>query len=375
MTNEFSLGMLPQSSILVVYSDRHEIELDPDYQRISDIWTREKRQLLIDSLINGFDIPKLYFHEFSPYKQKGTSKYHYAIIDGKQRLQTIWDFIDNKIALAEDFKYLRDDSVDLKGLTYAEFAAKYPQLKAKFDATTLPIMTVRTNDLDMVEDMFSRLNEAMPLNAPEKRNAFGGPLPEVIRSVAANTFFKRHVPFPDKRYKHRDMAAKFLYLEYSPAIVSTKKVDLDALVKNFKKWRKENKKNASTAVVSKVKADTEATMSLMCTVFKPKDSLLRQVGMITLYYHLFRFLKTKKVSKVNRDMLLKFEKAREVNRKLVESTSEANARVDSSLVTFDQHSQTPNDAYAIRDRLEILLKYFKKHFRITYDPKILQPAE
>src|SRR5215471_21057116 len=116
MTNEFSLGVFPQSSILVVYSERQEIELEPDYQRIGGIWTREKRELLLDSLLNGFDVPKLYFHEFVPPKQKGSRKYRYAIIDGKQRLQTIWDFIDDKITLADDFKYLRDASIKAGGM-------------------------------------------------------------------------------------------------------------------------------------------------------------------------------------------------------------------------------------------------------------------
>src|SRR5579859_5099774 len=84
MADEFSLGRYPQSSLLVVYSERNAIELDPEYQRISGIWTREKRQLLIDSLLNGFDVPKLYFHEFIPSKQKGGKKYRYAIVDVKQ---------------------------------------------------------------------------------------------------------------------------------------------------------------------------------------------------------------------------------------------------------------------------------------------------
>lgn len=373
--SDFVLGNLSQSSILVVYSDRHDIELDPDYQRISDIWTREKRQLLIDSLINGFDVPKLYFHEFVPFKQKGTVKYRYAIIDGKQRLQTIWDFIDGKIALADDFKYLRDDNVKAGGFTYSDLATHYPQIKSRFDATTLTIVTIRTDDLDMIEDMFSRLNEAMPLNAPEKRNAFGGPMPEVIRNVAKHLFFKRYVPFPDKRYRHRDMAAKFLFVEFSDKIVNTKKVDLDAFVKNFKRWRAENQKRASATVVTQLRTDTEKTMTTMASMFKVKDPLLRQVGMITLYYYLFRFMKQQKVGKITRDMLVAFEKARDENRKLVEQTSEANTNVDSNLVAFDQHSQTPNDAYAIRDRLEIILKFFKKKYNTSYEKTILQPAE
>jgi len=124
MKDEFSLGAYPQSSTLIVYSERDGIQLDPDYQRISGIWTREKRQLLIDSIINGFDVPKLYFHEFVPFQKIGLKKFRYAIIDGKQRLQTIWDFIDGKISLSEDFEYLRDDKVKAAGLGYSQLAEK-----------------------------------------------------------------------------------------------------------------------------------------------------------------------------------------------------------------------------------------------------------
>ena len=63
-------------------------------------------------------------------------------------------------------------------MTYSDLGFKYPLLKARFDATSLSVISVRTEDIELIEDMFSRLNEAVPLNAPEKRNAFGGPLPK-----------------------------------------------------------------------------------------------------------------------------------------------------------------------------------------------------
>lgn len=373
--DEFSLGKYPQSSLLVVYSDRDEIQLDPDYQRISGIWTREKRQLLLDSLINGFDVPKLYFHEFVPPKQRGARKYRYAIIDGKQRLQTIWDFIDGRIALADDFEYLRDDSVVAGGLSYSELAKRYPQIKTRFDATLLDIVTIRTNDIELIEDMFSRLNEAVPLNAPEKRNAFGGPLPAAIRAVATHTFFKKRVPFSDKRYRHRDLAAKFLYLEFSKGIANTKKPDLDAFVREFRDWREEGLSKASPKAIAQLKMETERTLALMASVFAAGDSLLRQVGMITLYYHLFRFVRAGSVTKVTREMLKLFEKERELNRRRVEETSETDEKVNTRLLEFDKHSQTPNDAYALRIRLGILLQFLGERFKVKHEKAVTQPQE
>jgi hypothetical protein len=372
---EFSLGKYPQSSLLVVYSDRHEIQLDPDYQRISGIWTREKRQLLLDSLLNGFDVPKLYFHEFVPPKQKGSKRYRYAIIDGKQRLQTIWDFIDGSISLADDFEYLRDGTVLAAGLSYSELAKRYPQVKTRFDATLLDIVTIRTHDIDLIEDMFSRLNEAVPLNAPEKRNAFGGPLPAAIRAVAKHAFFKEHVPFSDKRYRHRDLAAKFLYLEFVNGIANTKKPDLDAFVRDFRKWREAHLPKGSPSAVAKLKTETEKTLAQMAAIFATSDSLLRQVGMITLYYHLFRLIRLGKVDSVTREMLKVFEKQRDENRRRIEETSETDKKVDAQLLEFDKHSQTPNDAYAIRIRLNILLRFLEERFKVAHTKGVAQPTE
>ncbi len=373
--NEFSMGKYPQSSLLVVYSERYEIELNPEYQRISGIWTHEKRQLLLDSLINGFDVPKLYFHEFVPPRRKHGKKYKYAIIDGKQRLQTIWDFIDGKIALAEDFEYLRDRSIKAGALDYAELAKRYPNIKQRFDATVLDIITIRTDDIELIEDMFSRLNEAVPLNAPEKRNAFGGPMPEAVRKVAQHSFFIKNVPFEDKRYRHRELATKFLYLEYSDGIVNTKKADLDVFVKNFKKWRQEGLKKGSPAAVNALVLAAQTVLSRIANVFGKSDSLLRQVGMITLFYNLYRQIEKGTVDPVKRELLVQFEKKRDANRSLVEEHGEAGKNVDTALLEFDKHSQTPNDAYAIRIRLGILLRYLNKAAGIKYQKEVIQAQE
>lgn len=370
--DEFTLGVYPQSSILVVFSERESIQLDPDYQRIGGIWTHEKRQLLIDSLVNGFDVPKLYFHEFVPYRQIGSKRYRYAIIDGKQRLQTIWDFIDGTLLLDKDFEYFRDKKVKAGGLSYSQLGQKYPLIKAKFDGTTLNIITIRTEDLELIEDMFSRLNEAVPLNAPEKRNAFGGPMPVVIKDIAKNNFFAKHVPFTDRRYRHRDLSAKFLYLEYEEGIANTKKQELDDFVKEFKRWREKGDSKGSPTAVGKIKSRVEKTLTLMSSVFNTKDKLLGQVGMITLYYHLFRLVRASVVGHVKRDMLRKFDKAREDNRRLAEETSETGTGVNTKLLEFDKHSQTPNDAYAIRIRLKILLDYLRTECHVSVDKAALK---
>jgi hypothetical protein len=73
--------------------------------------------------------------------------------------------------------------------------------------------------------------EAVPLSAAEKRNALPGPLPAEIRTVAKRDFFLKNLPFTNSRYRHFDLAAKFLLTEEVEKITDTKKVYLDAFVR------------------------------------------------------------------------------------------------------------------------------------------------
>src|SRR5687767_5049155 len=59
----------------------------PEYQRQPKLWSVEKKQLLIDSILRDIDIPKLYFN-----RAKGGE---FEVVDGQQRLWAIWEFLDN----------------------------------------------------------------------------------------------------------------------------------------------------------------------------------------------------------------------------------------------------------------------------------------
>lgn len=356
------------SSLLELYSERHLIELNPEYQRIGGVWTREKKQLLIDSLINGFDVPKLYLQEFLPVLKKGGRTYMYSIIDGKQRLQAIWDFIDGKLPLASDFKYLRDDNVKVAGLTYAEFSLRYQHLKSRFDSTHLDIVLVRTGEPELIEELFYRLNEAAPLNAPEKRGALGGPLPAKITDISQHEFFKKCIPFPDNRYRHRDLASKFLYIEHVGGVANTKKSDLDKFVFEFKSIQADSPEESGLRI-SKIVEHVRKILDLAASIFNERDPLLRQVAMVTVYYHLARQIQTGVITLAStdrdiREMLVEFENRRASNRSIIEQEGESAGEIDTDLVEFDKHSQTPNDAYAIRIRLEILLKFLEGEFGV-----------
>ena len=92
-------------SVSFICDIRDDINPNPDYQRLM-VWRLEHKQLLVDTILRGYDIPKFYWKE-KPNDQ-------FDVIDGQQRIKTIWDFYDNKYKLAKNIEPIEDENVSEK---------------------------------------------------------------------------------------------------------------------------------------------------------------------------------------------------------------------------------------------------------------------
>jgi hypothetical protein len=194
---------------------RSAVEERPPYQRESAVWSLDKQQLFIDSLLNGYDVPKIYLHDLrgiDPMKV-------YAIVDGKQRLTTIWRFLADEFALADDFKIeprnLPDDLPEgavapTAGQRFSEFD---PAWRDTLLNTFLSVVLIRHATEEDIEDLFSRLNNGEPLNAAEKRNAMGGDIARLIRELARDPFFADRLHFSNARHHHYELVTRLLLVE------------------------------------------------------------------------------------------------------------------------------------------------------------------
>jgi hypothetical protein len=350
--NTISTYPMKNSTILRLNYERDRIDTAPEYQRLGGVWDLAKKQLLIDSIINDYDIPKIYFHAFQNPRTVRGKEVIYAIIDGRQRVESIWEFMDDKYALADDFKFIKDEKVTAAGLNYSDLANKYPNLKVMFDSFILPIICVDTDDIDLIEDMFSRLNEAMPLNSAEKRNAMGGPLPKIITDVSEHKFFTQRVKFANKRYQHKEVSVRLLFLEDSLAkkkLIDTKREYLDGFVK----FHKQNPDVDIDPITKSVKA----ILNQMWTIFDDKDQLLRSQSSVVIYFLLAKLaLKQGRFNLITRSKLVEFVNKIDKNREIAEKNL---ASADFELLDYDRMSiQGTNDASSIRDRVRIICKYF-----------------
>lgn len=345
---KFSVDPLKENSIMYLYAIRDEIDFNPSYQRQSDIWPHSKKVLLIDSLLNNFDLPKIYFHEIP--KPVNSNGRRFAVIDGKQRLESIFDFLDDRFSVPVDFSDMAGVFGEFAGKFYKDFSKLNLKLKARFESLPLPIYVVKTSDIELIEEMFSRLNEASPLNAAEKRNAFGGPLNDLIHELADHLFFTNILPFPNKRYKHFDIIGKFLLFAERGRVVDTKKIHLDRFVKSYH----------TADDINNFRMRTVLVLDRMTEFFLASDKLLKMVTMVPIYFAFFMILISRSdFGSIKRADILEFEEVKRVNRELAQSDEES-LGINYDFLEFDRLTQSPNDSSSIDFKVSVLLSYFHK---------------
>ena len=344
---------MSSSAILRINFLKDRILKNPVYQRNGDVWNLEKKQLLMDSILNDYDIPKLYFHDTSelPIASDG-KKYDFSIIDGRQRLEAIWGFMNDEWSLASDFIYLSDPDIQAGGLRYSDLARTNPELKVFFDSFNLPIVVVKTDDIDLIEDMFSRLNEAVPLNAAEKRNALGGTMTPAIREIAQHPFFTETIRLANRRYQHQEVAARLLFIEYSflkfGRIQDTKKPYIDQMVKNYK--------NNDDIPASIIVDPVNETLQILHQIFSRQDELLRTQSGIPIYYLCAQSAIIQgNLQNISRARIIEFNTRIQQNRLNAE---EDLGLADYRLLEYERMSQQgTNDASSIRERSSILCEF------------------
>jgi hypothetical protein len=329
--------------------ERNVINDSPPYQRESGIWSREKQQLFLDSLFNSYDVPKLYFHDL----RAKHPKFKYAVIDGKQRLHAIWDFLDDKVRLADDFNVEQpeNEKPPKGGSTFSKMAPNWQDI---FKSKTLDVVLVQHAEEDDIEDLFSRLNNGEPLTAAEKRNAKPGAVTALIREVAALKILRDRLAFPNTRYQHYEVAAKFLLIEKTEAsgggiFCDLKKKFLDGMV--------ESGKNAASAEIDGLRRRVERGLKSFARVFSKKDPLLRKQAYAPLYYLFVKLMEREyadpQLYSHMKKFLEKFHVKREQNLQKPEDER------DAVLIEFGRlMQQGTNDLNSLRDRISILRRYF-----------------
>lgn len=329
------------------FKNRQVIDFNPPYQRRGRLWSPTDKGYLIDSIINGFDIPKLYLADFQfGQSSLNAAKLPYAIIDGKQRLEAVFDFFENKITLNPNFRYRKNMDLRLAGLSLRDLKSRHPNVADDFENASLDMMSVFAVDEKDIHEIFVRLNRSKPLTGAEVRNAIVGPVPEFIRTLATHDFFVENIKFGVSRAGDLNAVAKVLFFEYNGQPVATKKMNLDDFAKDDKQDA-DKLELASRRVID--------TLNSMTEIFIPKDILLASAGIFPVYYWFIRGQRREKYS-IIREFLVWFENARKVNRE--RQKLEKDNALDPNFARFDTLNRSTNDLQSHIGRVQILEKVF-----------------
>jgi hypothetical protein len=141
-----------------LYKAQREWDHHPPYQRPGGEWRLAQKQRFIDSLLNNFAIPTIYLHRLPVGSARSC-----AVIDGKQRLETIREFIDGRFVLAPDFSLLdrsdRTGSAPRPGERYADLTGAW---RNELLGQVIAVEEIEFADNEsaetLVRELFLRLN-------------------------------------------------------------------------------------------------------------------------------------------------------------------------------------------------------------------------
>jgi hypothetical protein len=306
-------------------------------------------------MINGFDIPKLYIADLAllPKAMRSPHMTH-AVIDGRQRLEAIFEWFDGQLTLNDDFVYIDDPLIEAGGLSSEELSANYPRLAAAVEEYSLDVMTVIADHEDEINQVFIRLNQNQPLTGAETRNAMEGEAPEIIRRLASHRFFTDRVAFSVKRGGDWNTVAKVLLLEFTGEFVDVKRRKLDLFVKDIA--READKAGAELVTFQESARNVAKVFDDMVEVFNTRDPLLGTQGQVPVYYWFIRDLGPQPDL---REFISEFQRQREENRRQVAEVG-SKGDIDVELLQYDQLNRSVNDQHSLRGRYEILRRRYQR---------------
>ena len=151
---------------------RKETILSPKFQR-RPVWEYKAKSYLIDSILSGFPIPRIFVRESTNIDMSACRE----IIDGQQRLKTIFDFLN------DGFRISKIHNKVYGGYCYSELPDE-----VKKDFLKYPISAILLIDVDdnTVFDIFARLNTySVKLNSQELLNSqFFGIYKQLVYKLA-----------------------------------------------------------------------------------------------------------------------------------------------------------------------------------------------
>ena len=324
---------------------RKLLELDPPYQRRS-VWNQSYKDYFIDTILQKYPVPAIFLYE--EIDENGIAKYN--VVDGKQRLTAIFEFIQNVFPVSD-----AATTTEYRGKYFEEFT---PDVKNRIWSYSTLIEYLPTADESVINNIFDRINRNVAKLTPQElRHArFSG---EFIQTVEENTDyintvfnyeFPRIAPQSRKQMKDVELIAQVSLLLEEGVPKGYSKDDLDKIFSdNDTEWENKNQ----------VEIEFKKIVDILVEILneddsnKIRDKFKTQVDFYTLFSAIYT-----KTKEVNLDIKKYVEG---LNSFIDDYEDETKRENNDDLKNYYIYSQTGvNRTNARQNRMNTLLKYLEK---------------
>ena len=325
-------------SIEKIYKMRARISF-PEYQRQPNLWTTEKKSLLIDSILRDIDIPKLYFNE--------TKDRNYEVIDGQQRLWAIWDFLD------DEYQYQGTE----------QRFSELPTSRANAIRTYDLQVTVFDDAADeYLRELFVRLQLGLLLVTGEKLHAGTGAMKEFVFEKLARHSFIGALKMSTRRYAKETLCAQMSINSFSRAKLGTfSRTRYEDLLFFFKEY--EHPLGEDLRFFQKQAKVIVSVLDELDSLFGTRASDLSNRSYVLSLYLFFEEVRRSLNEKTKKSFV---EFVFELWRRLREEIGAGIDRKNRELYVFETMlSSAPGERYQIERRHEKLKEYFDHYQRTS----------
>lgn len=196
-----------------------DIDRNPPYQR-NDVWDSVARYNLINSILHNIPINAIHLVK----KPDGDGGENYIVLDGKQRLTSIFDYMKNLFSVKMKFDPKLGESIDVEYKDLKKWAseesspnhAKAKKILRDFHAAKVIVLFWPDMDLTEQSIVFNAINYGVQLSTDEKKLARYFNSKVFCQYLLKNDF--KSLSFKDqdrKRSKDYIWALKLLYVLFN----------------------------------------------------------------------------------------------------------------------------------------------------------------
>jgi hypothetical protein len=235
--------------------DRYDI---PEWQR-GEVWNDDRKKALIDSILRGWKLPKFYFVK--------VSEEDYEVVDGQQRLSSIYEFFANTLPLSNESAKM------FGGLFYKDLKTR---VSDAFDDFEIEFDEIEDANEEELKEFFQRLQQGLPLTSSEKLNSVHSNFRDFCRKLSKHKFFTASIRLADTRLAHFDIAIKAAAIEVDGIDTGLRYDDLKSIFTSQKNF-------SQTSAVAK---RLQAALDFLASAFPKQNARLKNrtivQSMITL---------------------------------------------------------------------------------------------